>query len=114
MLVAELDGSIVGTATYVPAGGDLAETEDSAAATIRMLGVAPQARGQGIGELLVRACIERARAQGYARIRLDTRTSMTTRSVSTSGLDSFGFVRDPRYDWSPTPAMNLLAYVLDL
>lgn len=111
VLVAELDGSIVGTATFVPAAGDLAEVEDSAAATIRMVGVAPEVRGRGIGAALVLACIERARAQGCARIRLDTRTSMTSAHRL---YERLGFMRDPRYDWSPAPGIDLLAYVLDL
>ncbi len=109
--VADLDGTLVGTATYVPPAGPLAEVDDQEAATIRMLGVAPAARGRGVGEALVRACIERARANGLRRIRLDTRTSMTNAQRLYTRL---GFRRDTPHDWSPIADMQLLAYVLEV
>jgi ribosomal protein S18 acetylase RimI-like enzyme len=110
VLVAEIDGSVLGTATYVRPGGVLAEVDDPSAATVRMLGVAPAARGRGIGQALVRSCILEAIHDGAARIRLDTRTSMTSAQRL---YERFGFVRDPEHDWSPTSDIDLLAYVLD-
>jgi len=81
------------------------------AATIRMLGVAPEARGHGVGEALMRVCIERARASGQRRVRLGTRTSMTAAHRLYARL---GFRRDSEHDWSPAPGISLLAFVLDL
>jgi ribosomal protein S18 acetylase RimI-like enzyme len=111
VLVAVIDGKPVGTVTLVAAGHRLAEVDDPEAATIRMLGVDPAARGQGVGEALVRACIDRATRAGAKRIRLDTRTSMLAGQRLYQRL---GFERDPAHDWSPTGSIRLLAFVLDL
>ena len=111
VLVAEVDGSILGTVTYVPPGGDLAEVDDPTAATIRMLGVSPAARGRGVGQALVSRCILDAVRDGAARVRLDTRTSMTSAQRL---YERLGFIREPDHDWSPAPGIDLVAYVLEL
>ncbi len=111
VLVAEDDGSVVGTVTFVDGSRELSEVDDPDAATIRMLGVATAARGRGIGERLVRECIERARASGRRRVRLHTRTSMTDAHRLYLRL---GFRRAPEHDWSPAPEIELLSFVLDL
>ena len=64
-----------------------------------------------IGEALVRACIDRARASGRERVRLDTRTSMTGAQRL---YERLGFRRAPDHDWSPAPGILLLGYVLEL
>jgi ribosomal protein S18 acetylase RimI-like enzyme len=111
VLVAELRGRIVGTVSFVRGPGSLAEVDDPDAATIRMLGVAPEARGRGIGEALVRECIDRAHAAQRNRVRLDTRTSM----MGAQRLyERLGFRRNPAHDWSPASGIELLGYVLDL
>jgi GNAT superfamily N-acetyltransferase len=61
LLVAELHGQLVGTATYVRGPGPLEETSDPEAGSIRMVGVHPDARGQGVAQALVEACIAEAR-----------------------------------------------------
>lgn len=38
---------------------------------LHVLAVAPEARGRGVGELLLRHCMEQAREQGYASLQLD-------------------------------------------
>ena len=43
---------------------------------IRMLGVAREARGEGVGEALVRSCIERARMDNASALVLWTRLNM--------------------------------------
>ena len=111
VLVAEDDGLVVGCVTFVDALGELSEVDDPDAATIRMLGVATAARGRGIGGLLVRECIERARASGRRCVRLDTRTSMTEAHRLYRRL---GFRRAPEHDWSPAPGIDLLSFVLEL
>jgi ribosomal protein S18 acetylase RimI-like enzyme len=111
VLVAEVDGRIVGTVTVSFGETDLSQVDDPDAATIRMLGVSSEARGRGVGEALVRRCIEAARAHGCRRIRLDTRTSM---AAAHRLYERLGFRRDAHHDWSPAPGIQLLAYVLDL
>ncbi|WP_030435662.1 GNAT family N-acetyltransferase [Actinoplanes subtropicus] len=62
--IAELDGERVGC-VFCIAGKD-------GSAVLRILLVDPAARGQGIGKLLVDACVEFARKAGYDRMRLWT------------------------------------------
>jgi ribosomal protein S18 acetylase RimI-like enzyme len=111
VLVATVAGHIVGCVTFVDGEEPLSQVDDPDAATIRMLGVAMEARGRGVGERLVRACIDRARAAGRRRIRLDTRTSMKSAQRL---YERLGFQRDPDHDWSPADHILLLGYVLDL
>jgi len=111
VLVALVDGVLVGCVTVSFGATALSEVDDPYAATIRMLGVASTARGRGVGEALVRRCIEKAHEHGCARVRLDTRTSMTSAQRL---YERLGFRRDPAHDWSPAPGIQLLAYVADL
>ena len=111
VLVGFLGGAVVGTVTYVPPASPMAEVEDPAGANVRMLGVDASVRGRGVGEALVVACIERARADGALRVRLHTEPFMTAAQRLYGRL---GFVRDPAHDWTPVPGVNLLAYVLDV
>ena len=57
VLVALADGRVLGGVTFVPAGGPMADIAAAGEAEIRMLAVAPEARGRGVGEALVRACV---------------------------------------------------------
>lgn len=66
-LVAELDGLVVGYVALHPAG-DLAS--HAHVRIIDGLGVLPAAQGRGVGEALVRAAVERARAEGAAKVTL--------------------------------------------
>lgn len=106
MIVAEIDGSVVGCVTLSIGTTALSEVDDLDAATIRMLGVSPDVRGRGIGEGLVRHCIEQARISGNKRVRLNTRASMQSAQRLYERLRS---CRDPDYDWSPAPGIELLA-----
>ena len=80
-IVAEQGGVVVGTALLFPPGtafhtDDAADPDSAAAAPagpeIRLLAVAPAARGQGIGKALVRECLRRARQSGCKVLTLHT------------------------------------------
>lgn len=94
LLVAELDGRLVGTITYVLPGDAQWEGRpvDDGDAGFRVLAVAPQAEGQGVGRALVEACIERSRARGCRRMIITSMAWMTRAHGLYGGL---GFVRRP-------------------
>lgn len=66
--VAERGGAIVGSIFTMPSEGL------AGSAQLRMLYVEPEARGLGIGRLLVEQCVAFAREAGYERMRLWTHT----------------------------------------
>jgi GNAT superfamily N-acetyltransferase len=91
------DGSLLGAVTYVPGPTSaVAEFDDPDAAGIRMLAVAQQAQGRGIGRALVDACLDRARAAGRRQVLLHTTDWMATAHRLYAGM---GFERDPSMDW---------------
>ena len=111
LLVARDGDSLVGSVALVLAGefGEITDSEDEAA--FRMLVVDPTARGRSIGELLVQACLERARAAGKRRMVLSTDPKMT---AAHRLYERLGFTRLPERDWSPLPGVQLMAYARDL
>ena len=69
VLVAELDGEVVGAVTYASdPDSPWLEWSEPGEAQIRLLAVDGSVQGRGIGEALVRACIDRAREQGLTII----------------------------------------------
>lgn len=104
-------GELLGTVTYVADGGEFAELSGSAEAEFRMLAVADEARGRGVGEALARACVDRARRQGKKRVVLSSKTNMRTAHRL---YERLGFVRAPQLDWEPIPGLTLLVFVLDI
>ncbi|MCW8097696.1 GNAT family N-acetyltransferase [Streptomyces tauricus] len=108
-------GRLLGGVTFVPAGGPMAEVSRDGEAEIRMLAVAKDARGRGVGTALVRACVDRARATaGCGAVVLSTQRTM--RSAHRI-YERLGFTRDPARDWNPVPHLDdimLLSYELTL
>jgi ribosomal protein S18 acetylase RimI-like enzyme len=104
-------GLVVGSVALVLEGdfGNVIESDDEAA--FRMLVVDPVAQGQGVGELLVRACLDRARAAGKTRMVLSTDPLM---AAAHRLYERLGFTRLPERDWTPVPGVDLLVYSLDL
>ncbi|NTU82370.1 MAG: GNAT family N-acetyltransferase [Chloroflexales bacterium] len=79
---------------------------------LRLLAVAPAARGQGVGAALVQACIAQARAAGAAILGLYTGDSMRTAMAL---YERLGFTRIPQYDFLPPGTEQLVkAYRLVL
>ena len=104
-------GTVVGSVALVLAGdfGEVTESPDEAA--FRMLVVDPAQRGQGVGEALVRGCLDRARAAGKRRMVLSTDPRMT---AAHRLYERLGFTRLPERDWSPMSGIHLLVYARDL
>jgi GNAT superfamily N-acetyltransferase len=113
VLVGELDGTIAGTVTLVPpsASERWRETDEADTGSIRMMGVAPQHRGHGVGSALVAACIARSRDAGWRQLALVTTADM--RSALPIYLAA-GFVRDTSLDRIVAEDMELLGYRLQL
>ena len=112
LLVArDAGGRIVGSVALVLSGdfGEVTTSEEEAA--FRMLVVDPDARGRGIGELLVSACLDLARAAGKRRMVLSTDPRMT---AAHRLYERMGFRRLAERDWSPMPGVDLLVYSRDL
>ncbi|HLA17266.1 MAG TPA: GNAT family N-acetyltransferase [Candidatus Limnocylindrales bacterium] len=104
--------TVLGSVTYVPGPGTpLSEKERDGEAGFRMLAVAPEAQGRGVGRALVEACIARARGDGRRRLLLLTLPTMT----KARGLyGSMGFARAPERDWYVSETIDLKAWSLDL
>jgi ribosomal protein S18 acetylase RimI-like enzyme len=90
------DGQVLGTVTVELdgriEGGHERDPLDPDEAHIRMLGVGPEARGEGVGRLLMEAAVVEARAAGKRRMTLGTTERMVT---AQSLYESIGFVRGP-------------------
>ena len=100
-------GAVVGSVALVLDGdfGEVLVSPDEAG--FRMLVVDAAARGRGVGELLVRACLDRARAAGKTRMVISTEPRM---HAAHRLYERLGFTRLPERDWSPMPGVALLVY----
>lgn len=104
-------GRLLGTVTYAAGGSPLADIAAPGEAEFRMLAVAPETRGRGVGAALVRACVDRARAQAKRHLVMSTQPEMRTAHRL---YERLGFARAPERDWSPEPGLNLRVYAIDL
>jgi ribosomal protein S18 acetylase RimI-like enzyme len=111
LVVRDDGGRVVGSVALVLTGdfGEVTESDDEAA--FRMLAVDPDVRGRGVGELLVRTCLDRARTAGKRRVVISTDPRMT---AAHRLYERLGFARLAERDWSPVPGVDLLVYALDL
>jgi GNAT superfamily N-acetyltransferase len=114
-IVAEQDGTVVGTVLLYPAGTVLTPRSEVSVTLawpeVRLLAVAPAARGQGIGAALMRECIQRARQSGAAALTLHTTEMM---KVAMGMYERMGFVRAPDLDFRPGPDITIKGYRYDL
>jgi GNAT superfamily N-acetyltransferase len=105
-------GAVLGGVAFVPSGGPYADLAGAGEAEFRTLAVAEEARGRGVGEALVRTCVDRARAvPGCVRVVLSTQPMMHAAHRIYARL---GFVRTPERDWAPVENVPLLTYALEL
>ena len=112
-IVAEHAGRLVGSVALYPASaaayGALAGTVPHP--ELRLLAVAPEARGLGVGQLLVDECVRRARRLGAAELGLHTSASMRT---AIGMYERMGFERVPEHDFQPPGGELVTAYRLRL
>ena len=111
--MAERHGRILGTVLLYPTG---ALPRDGAAAIVpwpevRLLAVEPVARGQGVGDALMGACIRRARAAGAEALTLHTTPMMASAMRLYARL---GFVHVPELDFEPAPGLTVRGFRLTL
>ncbi|WP_369200118.1 GNAT family N-acetyltransferase [Streptomyces sp. PU-14G] len=104
-------GTLLGSVTFVGTRGRYAEIAGEGEGEFRMLAVAQSARGRGVGEALVTACGERARALGLRGLVLSTHPRM---AAAHRLYERLGFTRTPGRDWSPIEGMSLWTYALVL
>jgi GNAT superfamily N-acetyltransferase len=77
IIVAELDGTIVGAVAYIPPNRPKPVFFESAWPIIRMLVVDPLHRGKGLGRTLTEECLKRAKRDGAGVVALHTSAIMT-------------------------------------
>jgi ribosomal protein S18 acetylase RimI-like enzyme len=106
------EGRLLGTVTYCPVGSSYREVASGVTeGEFRMLAVAPEARGTGVGEALARMCVERSEELGYDAVVL---SSMPRQEQAQRIYARLGFRRTPELDWRPRADIELLAFRLDL
>ncbi|WP_412540350.1 GNAT family N-acetyltransferase [Longispora sp. K20-0274] len=107
------DGTVLGAVTFCVHGQRHAVLTRPGEAEFRMLAVDRAAQGRGVGEALVRACLDRAVELGCTAMVLCTRdesVALPARRLYTK----MGFVRTPELDWSPVEGVTLDAWRLEL
>lgn len=119
LIVAEHAGRAVGTVTFYDDAAAEGIGWPTGWAGVRALGVDPTVRGRGIGQALMRVCLERARAAGAAVLCLHTAEFMTT---AVAMYLAMGFRRVPSFDFDAashlrlvdTRPVRVIAFRLDL
>jgi GNAT superfamily N-acetyltransferase len=114
-IVAERDRALVGAVLLYPTGAVLPGGGESHGRPpwpeVRLLAVAPAARGQGVGAALMQECTRRARAAGAPALALHT-TGMMRAAIRL--YERLGFVRAPELDVRVAPTLVVSGYRLDL
>ena len=106
-------GALLGSVQLYPAATDPygGATPRARWPEVRLLAVAPTARGLGVGRALMDECVRRARAAGAASLGLHSSRSM----AAALGLyRTMGFVRMPELDFQPPGGETVEGYRLAL
>jgi GNAT superfamily N-acetyltransferase len=114
-IVAERGGALVGAVLLYPSGTSISAPgfpqRRRQWPEVRLLAVAPQARGLGIGGALMRECRRRAEAAGDDALTLHTTEMMR---AARRLYERMGFVRVPELDFHPAPDLTVHGFRLDL
>ncbi len=110
LLVAELDGHLAGTVTLYPHASE-SRVWPAGWAGVRLLGVRPDYRNQGIGKALMEECIRRCKKEGIRILGLHTTEAMATAKRM---YEHMGFTRVPEFDFHPRPGVVVMAYRLEI
>ncbi|MDH6132978.1 ribosomal protein S18 acetylase RimI-like enzyme [Kitasatospora sp. MAA4] len=102
-------GRLLGCVTFAVGGTEWADIATPQEGEMRMLAAAADARGRGVGDALVRACVTRSRELGLAGMAFSTRPAMT---AAHRIYERLGFHRSPERDWYPRPGHPLWVYSL--
>ena len=112
LIVAENSGRLVGAVTFYPNTSPSDQGGWPAGWTgIRLLAVHPDARGMGIGRVLMDECLHRSRLLSATALGLHTTELM---GIARGMYERMGFVRVPEYDFQAGPEVVVLGYRLDL
>lgn len=116
ILVAEVEGRVVGSVLLYPAGAPMIEPGTGrewriGEPEVRLLAVPPVGRGRGVGRRLMEECIRRTRAAGTATMTLHT-TDMMRAAMAL--YERLGFHRAPELDFRPAPGVLVKGYRLAL
>ena len=103
--------TVIGTVTLIASPNSYAQIRTETEAEVRVLAVAPSARGSGVGDALMRTVIDRATVAGFERLVLSTQTTML---AAHRLYERLGFVRDESRDWRRGNGRQMLVYVLQL
>jgi len=114
-IVAEEVGRVVGSVLLYPAGSVMARPGGGsitlAEPEVRLLAVAPEARGRGVGVTLMHECIRRARQSRAAALTLHTTDIM---QAAMRLYERLGFRRAPELDIQPAAGVTIKGYRLGL
>ena len=102
------DGQVVGVVLLLNRVSSLRQIANGDEREFRMLGVANSARGEGVGQALVQACIDRVHATDAVSLVLWTQPTML---AAHRLYERLGFVRDPSRDEWDDRGFTRLVYV---
>ena len=112
LIVAENSGRLVGAVTFYRNTSPSDQGGWPAGWTgIRLLAVHPDARGMGIGRVLMDECLRRSRLLSATALGLHTTELM---GIARGMYERMGFVQVPEYDFQAGPEVLVLGYRLDL
>ena len=114
-IVALDDDRVVGAVLLYPAGASMGVPGGAFVTLtrpeVRLLAVAPSARGRGVGAALMNECIHRARTAGATALTLHTTDLM---QAAMRLYERLGFERAQELDLEPAPGIIAKGYRLDL